>query len=289
MSKLKLLTLLATFSMASLLNAAPPQKPTFEVASIKPDKSGDRRAGIMNSPGGRFTVKNVPLRMLIRIAYKIDDSQIIGGPAWINSERWDIEAEASSSPHEDLAKMSEAQREAFMEQQRLRLQSLLEDRFQLKIHREKRERPVYALVIAKGGPKLKESTAVPGGPQTGPSGLKPRQMRMSMSRGQVTAYGVPVSALAEQLSNQLGRPVLDETGLKGNYDFTLQWTPDESQGQMFRVPEEGQQAGGNPPPPEAVGPSVFTAIQEQLGLRLKPEKGPVDVLVIDHVEQPTEN
>jgi bla regulator protein BlaR1 len=282
----------------------PATRPTFEVASIKPDNSAGHFGGIQISPGGRFVATNVPLKMLIAMAYKIENSQLIGGPAWINSQRFDIQAEAPGSSHEDIMKMTDAQREAYMEQEQLRLQSLLEDRFQLKLRRDTKDRPIYALVVAKGGPKLQETPAQdtasdqqPHGGTAGRDGalsqkgvpLKGRQMRMS--RGQLSGNDVQLSFLATQLSNQLGRPVVDQTGLKGNYSFTLQWTPDESQRQMGGGPaEEGPQSAGNtPPPPETAGPSVFTAIQEQLGLKLKPEKGPVEVYVIDHVEQPSEN
>lgn len=243
-------------------------------------------------PGGRFVATNVSVKMLIRMAYQIEDSQLTGGPAWINSDRFDIQAVVSSSPHENPRNMSEAQLEAFQEQQRLRVQSLLEDRFQLKLHPESKIRPIYALVVAKNGPKLQKAANTTPDPQKGPPQGPPRRNRtMRMFRGQLSGRGVPLSLLAEQLSTQVGRPVVDKTGLKGLYDFTLQWTPDQSQGQMFKgPPEDGQQPGGNPaPPPETTGPSIFTAIQEQLGLKLQPEKGPVQVFVIDHVEQPSAN
>ena len=112
---------------------------------------------------------------------------------------------------------------------------------------------------------------------------------MRMGRGQIDAQEVPLQFLAESLSRQLGRTVVDKTGLTGAYDFTLTWTPDESQRQMFKGPPDGKEAGDGAPPPDASGPTIFTAIQEQLGLKLESQKGPVEILVIDHVERPSEN
>ncbi len=274
-------------------------KPEFEVATVKPNRSADRMVMIQNGAGGRFVAKNVSLKMLMRMAYKVQDFQISGGPAWISSERYDIEAKPESPSIDDMRKLTDEQREAFMEQQRLRLQALLADRFQLKLHPETKELPVYALVIAKNGPKLQESKIEPAGsePPPNPAGSKGSVPRfkgqgMRMGRGELSGQSAPISILADTLSNQIGRTVIDKTGLKGRYDFTLKWTPDETQGQMFKGPGDGGE--GRPPSdaaptPDASGPSVFTAIQEQLGLKLESQKGPVQVLVIDQVEKPTEN
>ena len=159
---------------------------------------------------------------------------------------------------------------------------------------ETKELPVYALVVAKDGPKLHE--AKPG--DTYPNGIKgpdgtrdtPGTGLMRMGRGPANrsrgSHGVPWCIM---LSEQLGRTVLDQTGLKGNYDFTLQWTPDQSQAAMPMGPEGGKPGADNAPPPESSGPSIFTAIQEQLGLKLESTKGPVEFLVIDHIERPSEN
>jgi uncharacterized protein (TIGR03435 family) len=175
------------------------------------------------------------------------------------------------------------------------LKNLLEERFQLKTHTESKEMPVYSLVQGKGGPKLKVSDAPPPMP-AGAAGLagggRPQMMRMG--RGQIHAMGVTMKAFAQQLSQMLGRPVTDNTGLDGYYDIELDYAP-ESGGQGGGGTMVG--AGGPPPPPPGAlppadtsnGPSIFTALQEKLGLKLESGKGPVDILVIDSIAKPTEN
>lgn len=170
------------------------------------------------------------------------------------------------------------------------LQALLAERFKLLAHRETKELPVYALVVAKNGPKFEE--AKPG--DRYPDGIKapdgrPGAGMMFTNRGQVTGQGLPIANLVRQLSLELGRTVVDTTGLTGTYDFTLKWTPDESQGRMFKRAEGGQQRTDPAPSSESSGPSIFTALQEQLGLKLEAQKGPVEILVIDYVERPTAN
>jgi uncharacterized protein (TIGR03435 family) len=171
------------------------------------------------------------------------------------------------------------------------LQPLLADRFQLKVHTEVRDLPVLTLVIAKGGPKLHE--AKPG--DTYPNGLKDFNGQgggpgmMLMRPGQLTGQGLPLSSLARVLTQQLGSTVQDKTGLTGKYDLTLQWTPDRNGSAMPGAPEPGLQGPGSGGSTDASGPSIFSAIQEQLGLKLESQKGPVEVLVIDHVETPSEN
>jgi uncharacterized protein (TIGR03435 family) len=153
-----------------------------------------------------------------------------------------------------------------------KLQALLADRFQLSIHRETKEQPLYALVIGKSGSKLQESQS------------KHDARHMMMGGGDFEGQGVPLEMLTAALSRQLGRPVIDHTRLKGHYDFKLEWTPEPGQsGGPLPPGVEG------PPPADLNGPSLFTAIQEQLGLRLESQKGPVDVLVVDRVEKPSEN
>lgn len=261
---------------------------SFEVASIKPNRSADRRAGIMVPPG-RFTANNVTPKFLIEFAYDIKDPQLSNAPGWINSERYDVEAKEDDSTADAMRKLK---REEYGKQLRLMVQSLLGDRFKLKVTRETKELPVYALVVTKNGPKLKPTTipadeldAPPpsGGPGQGP----PKRMAM-MRPGQLTMTGVPVSLLTDSLSRITGRNVIDKTGLNGNYDLTLQWTPDPAQGQMFGGPDGKPPAEGGPPP-DASGPSIFTALQEQLGLKLESQKGPVETYTINHIERPSEN
>jgi len=263
---------------------APP--PSFEVASIKPNRSGEMRF-FMGWQPGRFTASGMTVRFLITAAYDVKDFQVSGGPSWIESERYDIEAKEPDSIAEELPKLPLEQRR---KQLGLMVQSLLADRFQLKLHRESKELPVYALVVAKNGPKLQQ--AKPG--DTYPKGIKgPDGVGhagvMRMGPGELTGQALPIASLAHLLSQQLGRDVLDQTGLKGNYDFTLKWTPEPGEGMMLGGPGGGGPPPESAPPPDTSGPSLFTAIQEQLGLKLESRKGPVEVLVIDHVERPSEN
>ncbi len=271
----------------------PSPAPTFDVASVKPNKTGGMGVRIMFQPGGRFNADNITLKFLVRLAYDVQDFQISGGPPWLNSDRYDIEAKAEGPPEGDMRTMTEEQRQADMKRRRLMLQALLADRFKLTLHKESKEAPIYALVVAKNGPKMKELPPEPppapdADPKDPPDKPDPKHMVMGrggmrMGRGELTGNGVKLSFLAEALSNPLGRTVVDKTGLKGDYNFELKWTPDESQGPGFRG------AGDAPPPPDANGPSIFTAIQEQLGLKLESQKGPVDLLVIDHAEKASEN
>jgi uncharacterized protein (TIGR03435 family) len=228
-----------------------------------------------------FRASNIVLKALIAQAYGIEDHQILGAPSWVGSARFDIEAKVSSSDTDALHDLSPDQR-------RVMLQPLLAERFQLKVHKEVRSLPLLALVVAKGGPKLQE--AKPGDTyqdgikgfdgQAGGAGL------MHMGPGRLTGQGLPISSLARILSQQLGNTVEDKTGLTGKYDFNLQWTPERNASPMS--PEQGQQGAGAATSTDS-GPSIFTAIQEQLGLKLESQKGPVEVLVIDHVETPSEN
>ncbi len=263
--------------------------PTFDVASVKPNKSGDMGTRIMFQPGGRFTANNITLKMLVRLAYDVQDFQISGGPAWITSDKYDLEARAEEGPQGDMRSLTEEQRKAEMDRRRQMIQTLLADRFKLTLHKESKEAPIYALVVAKNGPKIKElppEEPKPSDPKDAPDKPDPKHPGrggMRMGRGELTGQGIKLSFLAEALSNQVGRTVIDKTGLKGDYSFELKWTPDESHDLGFKGP------GDAPPPSDANGPSVFTALQEQLGLKLESEKGPVDLLVIDHAEKASEN
>jgi uncharacterized protein (TIGR03435 family) len=224
-------------------------------------------------------VAGMPLKMLIGFAYNVRDFQILGGPSWINTDRFDINAKADSHDEidsaTDPAKLTDEQRMTALERERERLRNLLEDRFQLKTRRETKEQQVYALVLAKGGPKIQESKEGMGA-------------MTRMGRGMLTAQGVTPAMLASTLSQPLGRPVIDKTGLTGKYDIELKWTPDPGQGPagLTGPLPPGVQL---PPPPDPNGPSIFTALTEQLGLRLESEKAPAEVLVIDRVEKPSEN
>lgn len=276
------LALLTAFGLCGQ-SSTPPL--TFEVASVKPSATDDRRVMIQIQPGGGLRTSGTSLKMLLTFAYDVRDFQVSGGPGWINSDRYDIVAKAERSagaetPLDDPRKMTDEQRKTVGDQMRERLRALLADRFQVTLHRETKEQSVYALVVAKNGPKLQEAQAKEG---TGPRGPM-----MRMGRGELSGQGVALDMLTRTLSSQLGRTVIDRTGLKGNFDFKLTWTPDP--GQSAGPPGGGPPPGADaPPPPDPNGPSIFTALQEQLGLRLESQKGPVEMLVIDRVEKPSEN
>ncbi len=273
--------------------APPPStdKPKFEVASVRPNTSNDGKVMLGIQPGGRFNAVNVPLWDLIRQAYNLQRTQIVGGPDWLETARFDIIAKAEG----DIPRAGPGSPPGPLN---FMMQDLLEDRFKLKAHRETRELPIYALMLARADQKLgaglRSSTADceafrgrgRGGP--GPDG-PPRGMLapgerptcgMMIGPGQVVAGGIPISQLTQMLSMFTQRIVVDRTGLKGNFDIDLTFTPD-------RMPQGPPPPGVQLPPIDPNGPSVFTAIQEQLGLKLESERGPVDVLVIDHVERPT--
>jgi uncharacterized protein (TIGR03435 family) len=286
-----IIVLIATLvSIPSFSRQSDAAKPAFEVASIKPSTSADNRVMIGGSPGGHFTVTNATLKMIMGAAYRVRDFQIFGGPNWISTDRWNIEAKAEEG---SIPPPKGPPDPTVPDPLGLMVQSLLEDRFHLKIHRETRELPVYELRIAKSGSKVKlspdqspEKAPEPGSPPPpmplpgGPVG----RGSVRMGRGSLETNTGPMSLFIMGLSQQLGRPVIDKTGLKGFYDIKLQWTPDFGQG---LIPP-----GGSEPTPQAgdaSGPSIFTAVQEQLGLQLESAKGPVEVIVIDGVQKPTEN
>ena len=255
---------------------APATAPKFEVASIK--LTGNSEGGSMRPWPGRLTA-TAPLRALIEAAYHVQPFQIVDGPAWIRSEQYEIDARATGNP--DNAQIF------------LMLRSLLEDRFQLRIHRESREMPVYALVPARGGLKLsppRDGSCVEG--EVPPPGLgdpapPPRcgGMNVPLEAGSWHMRGgkVPMTEFVRVLSLGLGRTVTDQAGFSGVFDVDLEFRLDDTTVGWF----------GSPPPPgafptETASPSIFSAIQ-QLGLRLDSTKGPVEVLVIDHAERPSAN
>jgi uncharacterized protein (TIGR03435 family) len=218
------------------------------VASIKPNQAGGDSRGITTLPGGLFKATNVSLRLLISRAYGVPEAQIEGGPGWMDSETYDINAKANT-PFE----MSR-------EEARPSLQALLVERFRLSIHHETRQGAVYSLVVTKGGPKFKDHTG------KGKSGIS-----SSTGPGKAAIEGrqATMARLVEYLSGQAGRLVIDNTGLKGEYDFRVEWATDEAR--------------------DALGPSIFTALQEQLGLKLDATKGPIDFIVVDRAEKASAN
>ena len=245
---------------ACVLLSASAWAQSFEAASIKPSPpmSPDRPIMGFQSPGGgRLNTSNTSLRMLITYAYDVKDFQVSGGPGWANTERYDIVARGDAS--------------ASRPQVRLMLQALLKDRFQLAVRHETKDAPIYELVVAKGGLKLQEDTD------------SPRQRIARTGAGKIVAQKTPLAMLADVLQMVAGRPVVDKTGLASPYKFMLEWTPDPGETMLPGLPRP------DAPPPVSDGPSLFTALQEQLGLRLQSAKGPVDSLVIEAAEKPSEN
>jgi uncharacterized protein (TIGR03435 family) len=221
---------------------------SFDVVSIKPNQTGSeaRRAG--SSPGGIFTATNVSLRLLISRAFGVAEFQVEGGLGWIESEKYDIMAKADTPL------------EMTREELRPCLQALLAERFRLKFHRETKEGSVYSLVVGKNGSKLRKH-----------SGGGTSAIGASSGSGKATITGtkVTLARLAEYLSGQAGRPVVDNTRLGGEYDFRVEWATEEAT--------------------DTSAPSLFTALQEQLGLKLDATKGPVPMIVIDQAERVSAN
>ena len=252
----------------------------FEVASIKPSSSTDQRLFYNMSniqSGGQFTISNITVKKLIQDAWRIKDFQISGGPGWIGSDRFDIAAKPDGA--------------VSVEQFPQMLQSLLVERFRLAIKSDAREMPMYALVVAKSGPKIQAAhesdpniVDLSGAPIP-QGGSRPRVT--IIRRGRLTAQGLAMASLANSLADFLGRTVLDKTGLMGMYDIKLEWKPDENQVAMFGA--MGVPDGFGAPAADWDGPSLFTALEEQLGLKLESQKGPVEIFTIEHVERPSAN
>jgi uncharacterized protein (TIGR03435 family) len=248
--------------MLTAVAAFAQNQPQFDVVSIKPNNTVPN---IMETPplnGGRLNFMHASLKTMIGIAYKVKSFQIEGAPAWAGTDRYDISATSTElSPSE--------------ERYRSMLRNMLEDRFQLSAHRESRESTIYGLVAAKNGSKLK--AAAPGNcvpldaehPSAAPG---QRCGSANIMANRLTGTSMTTAGLADVLTNIAGRPVVDKTGISGMYDIHLEFTRAES-------------AVDN----DAAGPSIFTALQEQLGLRLESQKGPVEFLVVDHAEKPSAN
>jgi bla regulator protein blaR1 len=249
--------------------------PNYEVVSIKPSKVSGMVMSRMRYTDEGFNATNIILKGLIQDAYGVKEHQVFGAPSWLSSDFYDVEAKVESSDISAVRQLTVAQRGRMF-------QPVLADRLQLKVHSETREETVYELVVAKNGPKLVE--AKPGDTYTdglkGPDGTGGPGMAM-MQVGTFTGQAVPLSTLVDVLSQRLGSTIVDKTGLTGKYDVKMQWH------------EEGPASlPGEPSPPvpqDSSGPSIYTALQEQLGLKLESRKAPIPVLVIDHVEKPSAN
>jgi uncharacterized protein (TIGR03435 family) len=238
---------LAIFVALAAINVYAQQ--TFEVASIKRNTSGEPRSGVRTLPGGRVAIINQQLRQIIRNAYGSNDLEVLGGPDWLDGDRWDINASGGTGKaDEPLEPM---------------LKALLADRFKLRVHVEMRERPIYALVHARSDGRLGDkihATAMDCRPdgECGTTSAK----TSGLSAGTITGVARTMVDLGRSLSPYAGRRVFDRTELKGRYDFEIQWSEDLS---------------------------IFTAVQEQLGLKLESQRGAVDIVVVDSVERPVED
>jgi uncharacterized protein (TIGR03435 family) len=258
----------------------------YDVVSIKrnsfpPGTNLAGRIGTSDTPDG-LTARFVPIKQIIQRAFGAESYQISGGPDWLNSERYDVDAKFDSSTADELQKLSPADR---ILTRQLMLQKILAERFNLTVHKESKELQTYSLIVAKNGPKLHEvklDDAEASKPKPGPAPGS-SQMTAGAAGGQIRGFASPLSNLAVMLTNFLHRPVIDRTGLTGIYDFTLRWTPDENQAQV------SSNASGLPSSDPTGGPSIFTAIQEQLGLKLESAKGPVEIIMIDKIERPSGN
>ncbi|HEX4002138.1 MAG TPA: TIGR03435 family protein [Candidatus Acidoferrales bacterium] len=239
----------------------PTVNPGLEVATIKASKPGEP-GKLLGLRGTDVATVNTTLAELISYAYDVQQRQIIGGPDWISSDKFDIEGKPDAPGRPDVSQL------------RTMFQKLLADRFQLKFHRDTKQMSAYSVTVGKNGPKLEKSQGDP----NGPPGIFMRQL------GVLNVTNATVADFARVLQTVVfDRPVMDQTGLQGRWDFVLKWTPDESQfsGLGWKVPPPSDAADAPPP--------LFTAIQEQIGLKLEAGKAPVPVLVLDHVEQPSAN
>ncbi|HUK32638.1 MAG TPA: TIGR03435 family protein [Vicinamibacterales bacterium] len=284
----KLVVTLCLASAVAWLTAQ--ENPTFEVASVRQNKTGDGRVLIQALPGNRVNITNVPAQQLVTLAYQLQQFQLVGAPPWLTTDRYDIVAKLEGEPKPIVPGTPNPTM--------LALRTLLAERFKLALHKETRDMDVYALVMMKPGvpgPALKPSATdcvaqanarrggpPPGGPRAPPGPNDPFPCGLMGMPGMIRMGGMPIAQITQMLTGQAGRLVFDRTGLTGTWDLMLRFA--------------AEQRGGQPPPPgvnlppvDPDAPSLFTALQEQLGLKLESTKSPVDVTVIDRVEHPTDD
>ena len=235
---------------------AQPQVPTFEVSSVKRNTSGDASSSSGHVAGGAFAARNSTVKQLLLEAFRIPEALMRGGPSWIETERFDVDA-WPGTPVDSATSIQ-------------MLQALLTERFKLRTHRETTDVDGYALTVSAGGTKLALNTDVECKPPCGGT--------ISSPTGRLTSRKVPVSRFAVRLAEVVSRPVVDMTGLVGDFNMTLEWAPEPSQFQ-----------GAAKETPNEQRPSLFTALEEQLGLRLVSQRVRQEVLVIDAIERPTPN
>jgi len=263
---------LAAISFAiCLLDALASGAQVSYVASIRPNNSAEARTFTEYFPGGRFSATAVTVRGLLRIAYRIQDYQLVGAPEWFSTQRFDIAAKTDDNPPPS---------------QQIFLQTLLADRFRLAVHKEARELPTFALVLAKTdgrlGPQLIQSdfdcAAYAASPHALPDPGRTPACGTRSNVGALSGKSIAIAQLATSMTALLNRLTIDKTGLTGRFDVELTWTPEQFSSSAATAAAD-----------DFRGPSIFTALREQLGLRLVPGKGPVDVLIVDHAERPSEN
>jgi uncharacterized protein (TIGR03435 family) len=295
--------IVAALGMADAKSAQAQSEPA-DLAALKFASSSIKTAphtGIGFIPRMWFTADgyragNATLRALIKDAYGVGDNQIVGGPGWIGSTEYQLDAKIDGATVDALRKLDSGQRGVA---RHAMLQALLADRFKLAFHRETRQLPVYSLIIAKNGAKIHPATPgdtysnglkTPSGTPLGPGKMLTKDIDgTSGDGGEIAGQGMPFTRLVEQLSKHLGQNVSDRTGMTGNYDFDLQWGLHQGEDGPIKGPDVSQHRDNNGATPLSAGQSLFIAIEQQLGLKLELAKGPVECLVIDRADKPPAN
>lgn len=239
----------------------------YDVVSVRVNASGSAKVSI-NPTADSFAATNVSLGMLLANAYGLREEQIFGLPGWARSVRFDVVAKMSDTDAATLKLQTWPQRRKY-------LADMLVERFHLATHTDDKILPIYDLMLARGGPKFKESAPAKADADTGPPNISQMRGNMMATNRFLNGIAVPVATLATALSGLVGRDVVDKTGCADVYDFSMKWVP--------------EQAPSGPPGDADVASAIFTALQEQLGLKLVASKGPVHTLVVDHIEMPTAN
>jgi uncharacterized protein (TIGR03435 family) len=229
--------------------------PSFDIASIRPHAPDDNRFYVRLPVDGRFTATGSVAKLIVMLAYDVQEAQIVGGPSWFTTEKWDIEARSDNQGAHSI------------EETRRMVQNMLEERFGLRIHRETEQRPAYGLTVAKGGPKFKAA--------------EQRSTNVRITSNSISLERGDLARMTQVHSAALGRPVIDRTGLEGLYNLSLQWDDAPIRQGVPGLDVHAQPGNDHGP--------IFTAIQDQLGLRLESQRAPVEVIVVDRIERPSQN
>lgn len=261
------------------VQSGPAQLLAFDVVSIKPYGPNNLRISIRTEPDG-VAVSGMPMHMILREAFGVTNDRLLGEPAWVATSRYDVDAKVTPEDAPKFKQLTD-------QQQWQMLLPVLEDRCALKFHHETRDLTVYTLLVSRGGPKMQLSQPAKTNPgQAQGPGRASAGASVSEAMFTISGHGQSTATIARWVSLTLGSTVIDKTGLTGKYDYTLSFVPDDSM-KAGILPPGGN--SGSALPPDAEGPSIFSALPEQLGLKLIAKKQPVDVVVIDHIEQPTVN